>query len=280
VPLRRRRALVLVAAGLGASRCGRGDRSLAVLRVAGRIRVGYAVERPYAFLRSDGQVDGESPALARLVATRLGIGHIDWVAADFDELIPALLAGRCDVVAAGLFVTKERARRVAFSRPTLHVPQGLLVRVGNPAGLRSYEQAVAAPRARLAAVAGSVEESWLRAAGLQEPRLLVVPDARTGEVAVASGLVEGLALSEPALRASLAERPGPLQLAQPFVQPAGARMGYVAFAFRRGEGALLAAWDAALDELVGGPEHAALLARLGLDDRWLPDRRSVREVLE
>ncbi len=279
--LRRRRALVLFAAGLGAARCAGGDRSLADPRAAGRIRVAYALERPYAFLRSDGQVDGESTALARLVATRLGIDRIDWVAVDFDKLIPALETGRCDVVAAGLFVTAERARRVAFSRPTLHVPQGLLVRAGNPWDLHSYAQAAADRRLRLAAVADSVEAAWLRAAGVEEARLVIVPDSRTGETAVESGLADGFALSEPALRAALAERPGPLQLAQPFEQPVGGpRLGYVAFAFRRGDDELLRAWDAALGELLGGPEHSALLARLGLDERWLPDRRSVREVLE
>jgi polar amino acid transport system substrate-binding protein len=281
VSLRRRHVLVQIAAGLGTARCARGDRSLADLRARGRIRIAYALERPYSFLRSDGQVDGESAALARLVVARLGIGDIDWVAVDFDQLIPALETGRCDVVAAGMFVTADRARRVAFSRPTLHVPQGLLVRAGNPAALHSYAQAAADRRLRLAAIAGSVEAAWLRAAGVEEPRLVIVPDARTGEVAVASGLADGFALSEPALRAALAERPGRLELAQPFEQPTGGpRLGYVAFAFRRGEDELLRAWDAALGELLGGPEHAALLARLGFDERWLSDRRSVREVLE
>lgn len=46
----------------------------------------------------------------------------------FDELIPALLEGRGDVIAAGLTITPERQRRVAFTRPTEVVDELLITR--------------------------------------------------------------------------------------------------------------------------------------------------------
>lgn len=46
----------------------------------------------------------------------------------FDELIPALLEGRGDVIAAGLTVTPERQKLVAFTRPTEVVDELLVAR--------------------------------------------------------------------------------------------------------------------------------------------------------
>jgi membrane-bound lytic murein transglycosylase F len=46
----------------------------------------------------------------------------------FDELIPALLAGQGDVIAAGLTITPERQKQVAFTRPTEVVDELLVTR--------------------------------------------------------------------------------------------------------------------------------------------------------
>lgn len=272
----RRRTFVGLTLGLLVPGCRpAGDGSLRSIREARRVRVGYAVEPPYAFVREDGAIDGESAGLARLVVARLALGRIDWVATDFDELLPGLEAGRYDVIAAGLFVTAERARRVAFSRPTLLVRERLLVRRGHALASASYAQAIADRQSRVAVLAGSVEEAWLRHHGLQEPRLVVVPDARTGRVAVASGLADALALSEPTLAALAPRGEDGLVLAEPQNRPGEAPPpGQVAFAFRPRDAALRAAWDAALGELLGTPPHLALLVRLGLDPSALPARSS------
>ncbi|MCC7074869.1 MAG: transporter substrate-binding domain-containing protein [Deltaproteobacteria bacterium] len=57
--------------------------------------------------------------------------RVDTVVPDeASELIPWLLEGRADLVAAGMSVTPERSARVAFSRPYLHVDEVLV----QPAG--------------------------------------------------------------------------------------------------------------------------------------------------
>ncbi len=43
--------------------------------------------------------------------------HFIFVALPFDQLIPALLDGRGDVIAAGMTITPERSNKVAFSKP-------------------------------------------------------------------------------------------------------------------------------------------------------------------
>ncbi|NTV62864.1 MAG: transporter substrate-binding domain-containing protein, partial [Oscillochloris sp.] len=113
------------------------DQSFDRIKRVDTIRIGYAVEAPFAFLAPGDVVTGESPEVARAVVQRLGITQITWVQTDFDQLIPELEEGRFDLIAAGMFITPDRAQRVAFSQPTFHVKQGLLVLVGNPYGLHS-----------------------------------------------------------------------------------------------------------------------------------------------
>jgi polar amino acid transport system substrate-binding protein len=56
----------------------------------------------------------------------------------FDGLLPSLSSGRCDVVASGLFVTDERTKTFP-AVPYLRSSRVLLVKKGNPAGIKSPE---------------------------------------------------------------------------------------------------------------------------------------------
>lgn len=62
------------------------------------------------------------------LARSLGLG-VEWVSADsLDELIPRLLDGEADLVAANLTATAERRRRVAFSAPVALAREQLIAR--------------------------------------------------------------------------------------------------------------------------------------------------------
>ncbi|MFH1038272.1 MAG: transporter substrate-binding domain-containing protein [PVC group bacterium] len=49
---------------------------------------------------------------------------------DFDQLIPALLAGKGDIIAANLTVTEARQQHLAFSRPLAHAREQIVARAG------------------------------------------------------------------------------------------------------------------------------------------------------
>jgi polar amino acid transport system substrate-binding protein len=251
------------------------DRSLERLEDEGIIRIGYAVEAPYAFLQPDGEVTGESPEVAKVVVRRLGIGRIVWHQTEFGSLIGGLEAGEFDVIAAGMFVTPERAGRVLFSHPTFHVHQALLVGRGNPRDVHSYEQVLRLPDTRVAVIAGAIEEALLRRMGAQERHLVVVPDALAGRVAVESGMADGLALSSPTIRwMALRSELHATESAEPFTQPdngAGNPNGVGAFAFRPGEKKLCKAWNAALAGYIGTSEHLESVARFGFTRAELPE---------
>lgn len=276
-------AALAVAAALSLHARVVADPSLERIRKAGSIRIGYAVEAPHAFLSPTGEVTGQSPEVARRVAARLGIENIEWRLVEFGSLLAELQEGRIDVVAAGMFITPERAALVSFSDPIFHVRQGLLVARGNPRGLHSYRDALADARVRLAVLSGAVEFDVLRRAGLEESQLVTVPDARTGRVAVETGLADGLALSSPTIQwMALREKLGKTEIARPFEAPGQeftGRTGYGAFAFRKEDKALLAAWNRELRIFTASEDFRELMRSFGFGPDELPGDAGVKEIL-
>ncbi|MCA2979988.1 MAG: transporter substrate-binding domain-containing protein [Myxococcaceae bacterium] len=90
----------------------------------------------------------------------------------FDELVPALLEGRGDVIAAGLTVTTERQKRVAFTRPTVVVDE-LLVTRASDGGLPRGPEALAG--ATVDVPAGSAFVDSLEALKARGVALTVAP---------------------------------------------------------------------------------------------------------
>lgn len=245
--------------------------SLDRVQQRGELRIGYAPEPPYALLRADGTPTGEGPIVAAEVARQLGLEPV-WILTSFDRLIPELEARRFDVVAAGLFVTPARARRVRFSRPTLRVRQGWLQAAGAAAMPPSYAQAQPSAQHPIAVIEGSVEMAYF------QPRagadgLLVLPDAQAAAAAVAAGQAQALALSLPAVRALAAGSDGRL------VARAGNSVGasLVALALHRDDTELAAAVDGVLAGYIGSAEHVAALASVGLSAKDLPDADAPRD---
>lgn len=270
-------ALLLGLAGMVVvwlARSNREGSALTEARAAGVLRIGYAVEAPYAILTPEGEVSGESPEIARIIAARLGIPRVEWRLDEFSDLVDGLETRRFDVIAAGMFITPERQQRVLFSAPTFRVGPGLLVRKGNPLRLHSYADLLAHPNARVAALNGSVEAARLRQLGCPEQRLLHVPDAFSGRAAVESGKADALTLSAPTVR-WMAQGPGAgaMDVAEPFddaSNPSAPAVAFGAFVFRRDEAALCRAWNAELTRFLGGEEHRRILSRFGFTAAELP----------
>ncbi|MDD0811098.1 transporter substrate-binding domain-containing protein [Curvibacter sp. RS43] len=256
------------------------DGSVQRVEAAGVLRVGYALEAPYADLGPRGEVTGESPESARLIAAAAGLPPIEWVHTEFDKLISGLRARRFDVVASGLFITPERSRQVLFSDPSLCVRPGWLVRRDNPLRLGGrYEDMLDQHGFRIAVVQGSVEASRLASRG----ELLALPDAKSGQLAVLQGLAPALALSWPTVRLLAAEPsgrllalpahgdgPAPLAAALSSPGPCAPDADRVAFAFHPEDRALQARWNQAQAAWLGQAAHVQLLNRFGLGAEDLP----------
>lgn len=71
---------------------------------------------PYEFRDKDNNLQGLDIDLAGYIMGEMG-KTIEWVDMPFDSLIPALMSGKIDIIAAGMSATPERAKRVSFSDP-------------------------------------------------------------------------------------------------------------------------------------------------------------------
>lgn len=89
--------------------CGKADASLRVATAS--------TYPPYEFLDVEGKLDGFDYEMMEEIGRRLN-EKIEWNdTRHYDMVIPALVTGRVDIIAAGMSATPVRARRVLFSTP-------------------------------------------------------------------------------------------------------------------------------------------------------------------
>lgn len=273
-------SIAIIGMALLAIRLRQPASSLQTIRQRGVLRVGYAVEAPFAFNEPDGAVTGESPELVKHVAKTLGFPRIEWIQTSFDQLIPELEADRFDVIASGLFITPERAERVLFSRPTFEAKSGLLVLLGNPRQVKSIDDVARARWIQIAVIGGAVEVDRFKDAGVAESQLIVVPDAATGRAAVQSGSVDGLALSASTVRWIAASHATEFEAVVPFearsIQPV---RQFGALAFRKDAVELRDAFDDVLNQFVGSNGHLAIIGEFGFSLNDVPKEDSAEKVL-
>lgn len=133
LPISRREAVVLSAVTLILSVAGAEPvraEVMADIAERGVLRVGTALNLPWAMRDVDGELFGFEVDNAVKLATDLGVA-LELVELPFGELLDALENGTVDIVAAGLSITPERARRAAFSTPYMKSDIGLVVRVAD-----------------------------------------------------------------------------------------------------------------------------------------------------
>lgn len=237
------------------------------IRTRGVVRVGHAIEPPYAYRDGD-RVTGEAPEVAAAVLARLGIHRIEWVEVEFGSLIPQLLIGRYDMIASGMFILPERAQLIDFSRPSFCARTALLVARGNPHRLGSLTDLATDPRARLAVLAGAAEAPAARAAGVPAERVLEISNLALALAALREGGAEALALTRPTIQ-RLADRHPEFEIVTATGTRAGPR-SCGGFGFHPRDRAFRDAFDGAMTDFVGGPEHVALVRPFGFTADELP----------
>ena len=160
--------------------------------------------------------------------------------AAWDELVPALLADRGDLIAGRFTVTEERRRRIAFTRETFPTRNVVLTRKPTPPVTH------ASRRCGRCASAPSAARAWRRRwprAGVPEAN--VDDGVRPGGLpaALAAGRVKAIVLGVE--NAIIAQRDDPQIEIGMFVGPPGS----LAFGVRKEDAALLAALDAYIENL-------------------------------
>ncbi|WP_246727740.1 ectoine/hydroxyectoine ABC transporter substrate-binding protein EhuB [Chelativorans sp. Marseille-P2723] len=262
-------ALCAIAASLGTAAA---QSTLERAREQGYIRVGFANEAPYGYATPAGELTGESPEVAKEILSRMGIEEVDGVLTEFGSLIPGLMAGRFDIIAAGMFITPERCQQAAFSEPSYGIGQALLVPEGNPKNLVDYSSIADNSEITLAVMAGAVEADYAKMAGIADDQLVILPDQASLVSAVRSGRADAAALTALSIQRMAQSNEG-VESTEPFAEVAGESvMGHGGFVFRPDDTELLEEFNRQLQAFIGTQEHIELVSEFGFGDGYLPTK--------
>ncbi|WP_027802106.1 ectoine/hydroxyectoine ABC transporter substrate-binding protein EhuB [Paraburkholderia dilworthii] len=247
------------------------ETTLQRIQRTGEVRIGYANEAPFAYTTPDGKVTGESPEIARKIFGRMGVKKVDGVLTEWGSLIPGLRAGRFDVIAAGMYITPERCKQVAFANPQYQIQDTLLVLKGNPKNLHSYGDIGKQPDLKLAVMAGAVELANSRDAGVKDAQLMQVPDTTAQLQAVRARRADAAAGTALTMKGLAAKASDQVEAVAKFTDDPK-HTGYGALAFRPEDGDLRDAVNKQLQEWLGTADHLQTVAPFGFDKTNLTTR--------
>jgi ectoine/hydroxyectoine ABC transporter solute-binding protein len=247
-------------------------------RQRGYINAGISNELPYAYTDKSGRLTGGMAELAKVIFAELGVDEVRPVLLNFAQLIAGLVAGRCDTVAAGMFITPERCALVTFANPDFCAKTAFLVPKGNPAGLHTFEDVAKQPKLRLGVLAGAVEVGQAVAAGVPKSRIIrTFTDQSSAFQALEAGRIQAISLTRISLAHLLdTHEDAPYEVTAPFIPRIDGKesIGCGAFAFRNEDRDLVRAWNGKLAEMKSNGRLLRITGRFGFTEAELPGNRT------
>lgn len=253
------------------------DGSLKRIQDAKSIRIGFANEAPFSFQLPDGSLSGADFEVAKAIFGKLGVTKFEGVLVNFGALIPGLNAGRFDVVAAGLYVRKERCAQVLFGDPNIVVGDSLIVPAGNPKKLHSFKDISNNPSLRLGGTIGGLLVKNAIAAGVPESQITDFPDVTSSLAALKAGRTDGAMQTSVTARWTISQSGDKtIEVADPFlaIRTDGSKIeSFTSFAFAKADQSLRDAFNVELAKFIGTPEHVQILAKYGMTKSEIPNAK-------
>jgi polar amino acid transport system substrate-binding protein len=246
---------------------GGGGGALDRIKKDGKVKVGFANEAPFGFRDKSGNLTGEAPELARAIFKAMGVNDLEPVLAkSFDALIPGLAAQQYDIIAAGMFITPERCKQIAFANPDYFGSNAFLVRKGNPHGIKTFNE-VKTSGIKLGVLGGAVEKGYAQATGVSSGKIITFPDQNAAFQGILAGRVDAVALTSASLRWTLAQNYAgkPLEVTAPFVPVVNGKEqpNFGGFGIRKADTDLLNEFNAQLKKLQNSNGVLPLIQRFG-----------------
>jgi len=122
--------------------CGKNNDSVSLIdsvKKRGVLKVGMSTFVPWAMNDKKGNLIGFEIDVARELARDLGV-KIEFVPTKWSGIIPALLTGKFDVIIGGMGITKEREKKVDFSRPYEYSGMSIVANRKKAPGFKSLEE--------------------------------------------------------------------------------------------------------------------------------------------
>jgi polar amino acid transport system substrate-binding protein len=125
---------------------------------------------PLNATNKDGKIIGYDADIAKLIAMNLGV-KIKFATMPFAELLPALTAGKVDMILSSMTMTLERNRKVAFIGPYYVSGKGILTKTQTIGALQQAD-GMNKPEFKIAALKNSTSQAFVAQAA---PKAQLVP---------------------------------------------------------------------------------------------------------
>jgi polar amino acid transport system substrate-binding protein len=223
-------ALAIGAAGSGLAQDQEVAESSVVeqIKQRGAMQVGLSTFVPWSMHATDGELIGFEVDVAKQLAEDMGV-EIEFVPTAWDGIIPALIAGKFDLIISGMSVTPARNLTVNFTIPYAHSGVGFTASQALAGDFKSIED-FNQPDVKLAFRRGATPASLAKILWPEAQHLLFDDDAQAVQEVLA-GNAHGVASSEPKPTFWTIENPD--ILFQPF--DGVLKAGSEAFALRKGD---------------------------------------------
>jgi polar amino acid transport system substrate-binding protein len=148
-------AILLACAGFVGAAATAHASTLDDIQKRGELRVAVQTQGPpFSMVDKKGERTGSSVELAKLMAQEMGV-KVVFLDLDWDGLLPALLSGKADMLAADMTPTLARGMKVAFTKPWIFVGPVVAAKEGSKF---TSTNACKAPGTKIAVLFGSTGE--------------------------------------------------------------------------------------------------------------------------
>ncbi|MEO0957562.1 MAG: transporter substrate-binding domain-containing protein [Pseudomonadota bacterium] len=199
------------------------ETTFAKIKSDGVLRIGCEATYPPFTFREGGEIVGYDVDLAAVMCATLGV-EPEFIDTQWSGIIPALYAGRFDIIMSSMSYRKERLEKVAFSIPYAEASQALLIRSEDEGKMTSINDMSGKV---LGVKLGSPGESMkddlsaeiTAAAGAGFDDVKIYDDHPAAYLALSQGSVDGVLNTLPTLGQVMKDRPGAYALVRPVGKP-------------------------------------------------------------
>lgn len=217
------------------------------------------VIKPGFYFDDQGKATGSDFETLAKALEGMGVKTLTPTITEWSSIVPGVKSGRFDV-GAGMNITAERCKEVVFTAPYAVAVSALVVKKGNPDGIKDWES-FKDEKLKAATYAGGAEYNFMLKAGVPADHILALPDQNSMIQALLNGQVQ--AYNETADAAELTVQQVPeLEVLTGFKPPKYSYV-FVGFPFAKQNTAFVSELDVQMKKLVDSGEALKIQEKYG-----------------
>ncbi|WP_434725492.1 transporter substrate-binding domain-containing protein [Mesorhizobium sp. RIZ17] len=217
------------------------------------------VDKPYYFYDGAGKITGNSVETLAEALEGMGVKTLNPTVTEWSSIVPGVKSGRFDV-GAGMNITPERCKEVAFTIPYSVAVSTLVIKKGNPDGIKDWNS-FKDDKLKAAVYAGSAEQGYMLKAGVPDDHLIPLPDQNSMIQALLNGQVQALNETSDAAE-HMVEQVPELEVLKGFHPPKFA-YAFVGFPFAKKNAAFVSELNVQIKKLVDSGEAMKIQEKFG-----------------